>query len=212
MDTQSQVRIYQASSSEMFGKVRETPQNEFTPFHPRSPYGVAKTFAHYSCVNYREAYGMHISCGILFNHEGEFRGHEFVTRKITSGLAKIVTGKQEFLNLGSLTPKRDWGYAGDYVEAMWRMLQQDHPDDYVIATGETHTVEEFLEAAITAAGLSGPIDRFVKHDPNMIRPAEVELLIGDASKARTKLGWIPKTSFQELVALMVKNDLSLEKD
>lgn len=212
MDTQSQVRIYQASSSEMFGKVRETPQNEFTPFHPRSPYGVAKTFAHYSCVNYREAYGMHISCGILFNHEGEFRGHEFVTRKITSGLARIVTGKQEFLNLGSLTPKRDWGYAGDYVEAMWRMLQQDHPDDYVIATGETHTVEEFLEAAITAAGLSGPIDRFVKHDPNMIRPAEVELLIGDASKARTKLGWIPKTSFQELVALMVKNDLSLEKD
>ena len=212
MDTQSQVRIYQASSSEMFGKVRETPQNEFTPFHPRSPYGVAKTFAHYSCVNYREAYGMHISCGILFNHEGEFIGHEFVTRKITSGLARIVTGKQEFLNLGSLTPKRDWGYAGDYVEAMWRMLQQDHPDDYVIATGETHTVEEFLEAAITAAGLSGPIDRFVKHDPNMIRPAEVELLIGDASKARTKLGWIPKTSFQELVALMVKNDLSLEKD
>jgi GDPmannose 4,6-dehydratase len=212
MDTQSQVRIYQASSSEMFGKVRETPQNEFTPFHPRSPYGVAKTFAHYSCVNYREAYGMHISCGILFNHEGEFRGHEFVTRKITSGLARIVTGKQEFLNLGSLTPKRDWGYAGDYVEAMWLMLQQDHPDDYVIATGETHTVEEFLEAAITAAGLTGPKDRFVKHDPNMIRPAEVELLIGDASKAKTKLGWVPKTSFQELVALMVKNDLSLEKD
>jgi GDPmannose 4,6-dehydratase len=210
MDSQGQVRIYQASSSEMFGKVRETPQNEFTPFHPRSPYGVAKTFAHYSCVNYREAYGMHISCGILFNHEGEYRGHEFVTRKITSGLARIFHGKQESINLGSLSPKRDWGYAGDYVEAMWRMLQEKTPDDYVIATGETHTVEEFVKAAIQSSGLPGPFSKYVKHDPNMIRPAEVELLIGDASKAHDKLGWKPKTSFQELVDLMVKNDPLLE--
>jgi GDPmannose 4,6-dehydratase len=212
LDSNNKIRIYQASSSEMFGKVRETPQNEQTPFHPRSPYGVAKTFAHYSCVNYREAYGMHISCGILFNHEGEFRGHEFVTRKITSTLAKIANGSSVQLNLGSLTPKRDWGYAGDYVEAMWKMLQQETPDDYVIATGETHSVEDFLKLAFLQVGLKGSLEDYVSYDPRMLRPAEVDLLIGDATKAREKLGWEPKTSFSQLVSLMVKNDLDLESN
>ena len=212
LDSNNNIRIYQASSSEMFGKVRETPQNEQTPFHPRSPYGVAKTFAHYSCVNYREAYGMHISCGILFNHEGEYRGHEFVTRKITSTLAKIANGSSVQLNLGSLTPKRDWGYAGDYVEAMWRMLQQEKPDDYVIATGETHSVEDFLKLAFLQVGLKGSLEEYVSYDPRMLRPAEVDLLIGDASKAREKLGWEPKTSFSQLVSLMVENDLELESN
>jgi GDPmannose 4,6-dehydratase len=212
LDSNNNIRIYQASSSEMFGKVRETPQNEQTPFHPRSPYGVAKTFAHYSCVNYREAYGMHISCGILFNHEGEFRGHEFVTRKITSTLAKIANGSSVQLNLGSLTPKRDWGYAGDYVEAMWRMLQQEIPDDYVIATGETHSVEDFLKLAFLQVGLKGSLKDYLSHDPRMLRPAEVDLLIGDATKAKEKLGWEPKTSFSQLVSLMVENDLELESN
>jgi GDPmannose 4,6-dehydratase len=200
-------RFYQASSSEMFGKVRETPQTELTPYHPRSPYGVAKTFAHYTCVNYREAYGMHASCGILFNHEGEFRGPEFVTRKITTNVARIKLGLQTRFSLGDLTPKRDWGYAGDYVEAMWLMLQQERPDDYVIATGETHSVREFLQAAIKAADLPGGIEDYVDFDPNMIRPSEVEILVGDASKAKRVLGWEPKVSFQNLVSLMVEKDI-----
>ena len=204
-------RFYQASSSEMFGKVRETPQNELTPFHPRSPYGVAKTFAHYTCVNYREAYNIHISCGILFNHEGEYRGHEFVTRKITSNIARIKLGKQTKFSLGDLSPQRDWGYAGEYVEAMWLMLQQDQPDDYVIATGETHTVEEFLRSALDAAGLDAEIEKYIEFDQSIIRPAEVEVLIGDASKVKKKLGWSPKVNFQQLVEIMVAHDLSIEK-
>ena len=210
VDSNNQIRFYQASSSEMFGKVRETPQTELTPFHPRSPYGVAKTFAHYTCVNYREAYGMHASCGILFNHEGEFRGHEFVTRKITSNVARIKLGKQERFSLGDLSPRRDWGYAQDYVEAMWLMLQQEKPDDYVIATGETHKVSEFVEAALSAAGLNGEIEEYVDFDKEMIRPSEVDLLVGDGTKAKNVLGWVPKTSFKELVALMVENDLKAE--
>ena len=207
-DTQNQIRFYQASSSEMFGKVRETPQTETTPFHPRSPYGVAKTFAHYSCVNYREAYNMHVSCGILFNHEGEHRGHEFVTRKITSNIAKIKLGRQERFSLGELSPKRDWGYAGDYVEAMWLMLQQEVPDDYVIATGETHTVREFVEAAIAAAELPGTVEDYVDFDRQFTRPAEVDLLVGDASKAKIQLGWEPKVRFHDLVKKMVQADLN----
>jgi GDPmannose 4,6-dehydratase len=210
VDSNNQIRFYQASSSEMFGKVRQTPQNELTPFHPRSPYGVAKTFAHYTCVNYREAYGMHASCGILFNHEGEFRGHEFVTRKITSNVARIKLGKQARFSLGDLSPRRDWGYAQDYVEAMWLMLQQENPDDYVIATGETHKVSEFVEAALSAAGLNGEIEDYVDFDKEMIRPSEVDLLVGDGTKAREVLGWAPKTSFEQLVALMVENDLKIE--
>lgn len=204
------IRFYQASSSEMFGKVRETPQNELTPFYPRSPYGVAKTFAHYTCVNYRESYDMHISSGILFNHEGEFRGHEFVTRKITSNVARIRLGLQEKFSLGDLTPKRDWGYAGDFVEAMWLMLQQERPDDYVIATGQTRSVNDFVIAALSAAGLHKDVEKYVDHDSKMLRPAEVDLLIGDASKAREVLGWTPTTSFDQLVALMVENDLNIE--
>ena len=205
-----EIKFYQASSSEMFGKVRETPQTELTPFHPRSPYGVAKTFAHYTCVNYREAYGMHISSGILFNHEGEFRGHEFVTRKITSNIAKIALGKQKRFSLGDLSPRRDWGYAGEYVEAMWLMLQQDESDDYVIATGKTHKVSDFVEMSLRAAGLSGEISEYVDFDQEMIRPSEVDLLVGDPTKARTKLGWEAKVELQNLVDIMVKNDLSVE--
>jgi len=203
----SKVRFYQASSSEMFGKVRETPQTELTPFHPRSPYGVAKTFAHYTCVNYREAYGMHISSGILFNHEGEYRGHEFVTRKITSNIAKIKLGMQEKFSLGDLTPRRDWGYAGDYVEAMWQMTQQEKPDDFVIATGITHSVREFIEAAISSAKLPGRIEDYVEYDETMIRPSEVDLLIGDATKASKILNWTPKKTFEDLAEIMVANDL-----
>jgi GDPmannose 4,6-dehydratase len=204
------IRFYQASSSEMFGKVRETPQSELTPFHPRSPYGVAKTFAHYTCVNYREAYNMHISSGILFNHEGEFRGHEFVTRKITSNIAKIKLGLQEKFSLGDLTPRRDWGYAGDYVEAMWLMTQQEKPDDFVIATGVTHSVREFAQAAIDCAQLPGALEDYIDFDKAMIRPAEVDVLIGNASKAEVTLGWKPKTDFEELVSKMVFADLQLE--
>lgn len=203
-------RFYQASSSEMFGKVRENPQTELTPFHPRSPYGVAKAFAHHTCVNYREAYDMHISCGILFNHEGEYRGHEFVTRKITSNVAKIVVGKQKRFSLGNLSPQRDWGYAGDYVEAMWLMLQQEKPDDYVIATGKTHTVRSFAEEAILAAGLQGHIEDYIGFDEQMVRPSEVDLLVGDPSKAKEKLNWKPLTNFNELVSLMILNDLKIE--
>lgn len=204
-------RFYQASSSEMFGKVRETPQTELTPFHPRSPYGVAKAFAHYTCVNYREAYDMHVSCGILFNHEGEYRGHEFVTRKITSNVARIKLGLQDRFSLGDLSPKRDWGYAGDYVQAMWLMLQQETPEDYVIATGQTYSVRDFVEAALNAAGLHGPIENFVDFDQDMVRPSEVDLLVGDASKAKKNLGWEPSINFHELVHLMVAHDIKTTK-
>ena len=202
------VRFYQASSSEMFGKVRETPQTEMTPFHPRSPYGCAKVFGHYITMNYRESYGMHASSGILFNHEGPRRGLEFVTRKITNAVARIKLGLQDELVLGNLDAKRDWGYAGDYVEAMWLMLQQDQPDDYVIATGEAHTIGEFLDLAFSHVGIED-WKPYVRQDPRFMRPAEVDLLIGDASRAHTKLGWTPKVSFSELVAMMVDHDLNV---
>jgi GDPmannose 4,6-dehydratase len=175
-----------------------------------SPYGVAKTFAHYTCVNYREAYGMHISSGILFNHEGEYRGHEFVTRKITSNVARIKLGFQEKFSLGDLSPQRDWGYAGDYVEAMWRMTQEEKPDDFVIATGQTRSVRDFVVAALEAAGLEPDVDKYVSYDQTMKRPSEVDLLVGDASKAKRNLDWEPKTTFAELVGLMVENDLRVE--
>lgn len=203
-------RIYQASSSEMFGKVRETPQTELTPFHPRSPYGVAKSFAHHTCVQYREAYDMFISSGILFNHEGEHRGYEFVTRKITSNVARIKLGKQEKFSLGNISPRRDWGYAGDYVEAMWMMLQSKSPEDFVIATGTSYSVKDFVLEALKAAELPQDIDRFLEYDKTMERPSDVDTLIGDASKARQILGWKPKVNFEELVRLMVENDLKLE--
>ena len=207
---ESQIKLYQASSSEMFGRVRETPQSELTPFHPRSPYGVAKAFAHHLCVNYREAYSMHISCGILFNHEGPNRGYEFVTRKISSGVAKIALGQSTHLTLGNLDASRDWGYAGDYVEAMWLMQQTDLPDDFVIATGEVHSVREFVEQSLIAANLEPDLDRYVKQDPKFIRPAEGDLLQGDYSKAKEKLGWAPRVTFPQLVNMMVENDLILE--
>ena len=210
IDKTNVMKIYQASSSEMFGKVRQTPQNELTPFHPRSPYGVAKCFAHYMCVNYREAYGMHISCGILFNHEGEFRGKEFVTRKISSNVAKLKLGKIKRFSLGSLDPKRDWGYAGDYVEAMWMMTQANIPADYIVATGKTHSVRDFLSEALNVAGLRGEIEEYVDYDVNMKRPSEVDLLVGDYSKIKQELGWTPKVTFKQLVKLMVENDLNLE--
>ncbi len=203
------IRYYQASSSEMFGKVREVPQTELTPFHPRSPYGVAKVFGHDMTVNYREAYGIHASSGILFNHESERRGHEFVTRKITSSMARIKLGLQTGISLGNLESRRDWGYAGDYVEAMWLMLQQDEPDDYVIATGETHSIREFLDVSSRLAGFE-EWDSFVKHDNRFDRPSEVDLLIGDASKAKERLGWSPKVSFEDLVRRMYESDLELE--
>jgi len=203
------IRFYQASSSEMFGKVRETPQNELTAFHPRSPYGVAKVFGHHMTVNYREAYGIHASSGILFNHESEKRGLEFVTRKITSSLARIKLGLQDSITLGNLESARDWGFAGDYVEAMWLMLQQDEPDDYVIATGETHTIREFLDEAFACAGYDDWAPH-VTQDPRFERPAEVDLLMGDASKARAQLGWEPKVDFQGLVRRMYESDLAEE--
>jgi GDPmannose 4,6-dehydratase len=199
------IRFYQASSSEMFGKVRETPQTERTPFHPRSPYGVAKVYGHMIAVNYRESYGMYCACGILFNHEGPRRGKEFVTRKITDGVARIKHGLQTELRLGNLDAKRDWGYAGDYVRAMWLMLQQDAPDDYVIATGETHSVREFVEEAFGHVELDW--QRCVVEDPTLVRPAEVDLLVGDAGKARRQLGWEPRVKFRELARLMVEADL-----
>ena len=201
-------RIYQASSSEMFGKVQQTPQNEKTPFYPRSPYGVAKTFAHYTCVNYREAYGMHISSGILFNHEGENRGYEFVTRKISFNVAKIKLGLQKKFSLGSLDPKRDWGYAGDFVEAMWQMTQLDIPDTFVIATGKTYSVKDFLVEALKVAELDIEIEKYVELDKSMIRPAEVDLLVGDYSKANKTFGWEPKVEFKKLVQIMVENDIN----
>lgn len=205
------IRFYQASSSEMFGKVRETPQTEQTPFHPRSPYGVAKVFGHHITVNYREAYGLHASSGILFNHESPRRGLEFVTRKITNSLARIKLGLQDRISLGNLDSARDWGFAGDYVDAMRLMLQQDEPDDYVIATGTTHTIREFLDVAFRLAGYDD-WEPFVTHDTRFDRPAEVDLLMGDAAKARQKLGWAPKVSFEELVATMYEADLKTETD
>jgi GDPmannose 4,6-dehydratase len=203
----SSIRFYQASSSEMFGKVRETPQNEMTPFHPRSPYGVAKVYGHWITVNYRESYGLYAVSGILFNHESPRRGLEFVTRKITSTVAQIAKGKEKHLKLGNLESRRDWGYAGDYVRAMWMMLQPNTPDDYVIATGETHSVREFAEKAFARAGLDW--EKHVVVDPGLFRPAEVDVLIGDASKAKKNLGWRPEVSFDQLVERMVDADLAL---
>jgi GDPmannose 4,6-dehydratase len=191
----------------MFVKFLQVPQNDATPFYPRSPYGVAKVYAHQICVNYRESYGMYVSCGILFNHEGEYRGEEFVTRKITKSVVQIMQGKLDKIRLGTLGPKRDWGYAGDYVEAMWLMMQQQNPDDYVIATGKTHSVRDFLASAIKAAGLKGEPEDYVVIDDNFKRPAEVDLLVGDASKAKKVLGWEPKVNFEELVSRMVNHDL-----
>jgi len=200
-------RFYQASSSEMFGKVQEVPQRETTPFHPRSPYGVAKVYGHWITVNYRESYGMFACSGILFNHESPRRGIEFVTRKVTDGVARIKLGLQNELRLGNLDARRDWGFAGDYVKAMWLMLQQDEPDDYVVATGETHSVQELVEIAFRHVGLDWR-DHVVV-DEKYVRPAEVDLLIGDASKAREKLGWRQEVSFEELVRMMVDSDLAL---
>ncbi len=203
------IRFYQASSSEMFGEVRETPQSELTPFHPRSPYGCAKVFGHDIVVNYRESYGMHASSGILFNHEGPRRGIEFVTRKVTNAVARIKLGLQDEVVLGNLDSKRDWGFAGDYVKGMWLMLQQDQPDDYVLATGETHSIEELVQRAFAEVGIDNWAD-YVRQDPKFLRPAEVDLLIGDATKARTKLGWEPEVDFPTLVKMMVAHDLQLE--
>jgi len=200
------IRFYQASSSEMYGKVRETPQNEMTPFHPRSPYGVAKCYGHYITVNYRESYGMHCSSGILFNHESPRRGLEFVTRKVTDGVARIKLGLATELRLGNLDAQRDWGFAGDYVRAMHLMLQQDEPDDYVVATGETHSVARLVELAFARAGLDA--DDHVVLDPAFVRPAEVDLLVGDASKAQGRLGWVPEVDFAALVDMMVDADLA----
>ncbi len=204
------VRFYQASSSEMFGKVRETPQRETTPFHPRSPYGVAKTFGHYMTVNYRESYGAFACSGILFNHESPRRGYEFVTRKVTRAVARIALGLQENVALGNLDSRRDWGFAGDYVEAMWMMLQQPEPDDYVIATGQTHSIRELLDVAFRHVGLDDWSGHVVQ-DPRFFRPAEVDLLIGDASKAKEQLGWEPKVEFPTLIQMMVDADLEAEK-
>jgi GDPmannose 4,6-dehydratase len=201
----AEIRFYQASSSEMFGKVREVPQNELTPFHPRSPYGVAKVYGHHITVNYRESYDLFAVSGILFNHEGPRRGLEFVTRKITDGVARIKHGLTDELRLGNLDARRDWGFASDYVEAMWLMLQQDEPSDYVVATGEQHSVREFAELAFERVGLDP--ERHIVVDPRLLRPAEVDQLVGDASKARRELEWAPRTSFRDLVGLMVDADL-----
>ncbi len=205
------IKFYQASSSEMFGKVTETPQRETTRFHPRSPYGVAKVYGHYITVNYRESFGIFACSGILFNHESPRRGIEFVTRKISRGVARISLGKQKKIELGALQPKRDWGFAGDYVEAMWLMLQQSDPSDYVIATGENHSVEEFLDLAFKTVGIDDWSKYVVANKLTHMRPAEVDYLVGDASYARKVLGWKPKTSFKELVEMMVKADLEIEK-
>jgi GDPmannose 4,6-dehydratase len=208
-DTGEQVRYYQASSSEQFGKVMETPQKESTPFYPRSPYAVAKVMAHWATVNYRESYGLHASCGILFNHESPRRGETFVTRKITRAVGRIKTGLQKKVFLGNLDAKRDWGFAGDYVEAMWLMMQQERPDDYVIATGRTISVREFADMAFAHAGLD--TKDFVEFDPRYLRPAEVDLLLGDATKARNALSWAPKTSVEDLAKMMVDADLEKAK-
>lgn len=204
-----QARFYQASSSEMFGKVQEVPQTENTPFYPRSPYGVAKVYGHWITVNYRESFNMFAVSGILFNHESPRRGLEFVTRKIANAVARVKLGKQTHVELGNLEAKRDWGYAKDYVEAMWLMLQQDTPEDFVIATGETHSVQEFLELACKSAGIDD-WQTIYKHNPAFDRPAEVDLLIGDPAKAKQKLGWEPSISFEELVHKMVQAELEIE--
>ena len=206
------IKFYQASSSEMFGKVTEVPQRETTRFHPRSPYGVAKVYGHYITLNYRESYDIFACSGILFNHESPRRGIEFVTRKITNAAARISLGTQAKLELGNLEAKRDWGFAGDYVEAMWLMLQQEKPDDYVIATGENHSVKEFVQLAFEAVGIKDWEKYVVANSPAHLRPAEVEHLIGDYSKAEKTLGWKPKTSFKELVTMMIKADLEFEKN
>lgn len=203
------VRFYQASSSEMFGKVRETPQNEHTPFHPRSPYGVAKVFGHYMTMNYRESYGMYACSGILFNHEGPRRGLEFVTRKITNAVARIALGLQDEVVLGNLEARRDWGYAGDYVEAMWLMLQQARPEDYVIATGEMHSIRDLLDTAFAAVGI-GNWAPYVRQDQQFQRPAEVDLLVGDPQRAEEALGWKPTVTFDRLIQMMVEHDLAEE--
>ncbi len=200
-------RFYQASTSEMFGKVAETPQRETTPFHPRSPYGVAKVYGHWITVNYRESYGMHASSGILFNHESPRRGLEFVTRKVTFHVARIAHGLAHELRLGNLDAQRDWGFAGDYVRAMWLMLQQPAADDYVVATGETHSVRELCERAFAVVGLDW--ERYVRVDERFMRPAEVDLLVGDATRARRRLGWSPSVTFDELVSMMVEADMDL---
>jgi GDPmannose 4,6-dehydratase len=200
-----EIRFYQASSSEMYGKVLEVPQSEDTPFYPRSPYGVAKVYGHYITVNYRESYNLHASSGILFNHESPRRGLEFVTRKVTDGVARIKLGLASELRMGNLDAQRDWGFAGDYVKAMWLMLQQDTPDDYVVATGETHTVKELVQLAFDRVGLDW--EKYVVIDPRFIRPAEVDLLIGQPAKANKVLGWVPQTSFPTLVNMMVDADM-----
>jgi GDPmannose 4,6-dehydratase len=204
----AKVRFYQASSSEMFGKVQEVPQREKTLLWPRSPYGVAKVYGHYMTINYRESYGMHASSGILFNHESPRRGPEFVTRKVSMAVAAIALGLQDTLTMGNLDAKRDWGFAGDYVEGMWRMLQQPEADDYVLSTGETHSIRELLDAAFARVGIDD-WSGHVKQDPRFMRPAEVDMLVGDASKARERLGWKPTVAFHELVEMMVDNDLAL---
>lgn len=206
-DDIGRVKFYQASSSEMFGKVQQVPQSESTLLWPRSPYGVAKVFGHYMTINYRESYGMHASSGILFNHESPRRGPEFVTRKVTQAVARIKLGLQRDIVLGNLDAKRDWGFAGDYVEAMWRMLQQPEADDYVIATGETHSIRDLLNVAFECIGIED-WEPFVRQDPRFMRPAEVDLLIGDPSKAKAVLGWKPQVAFQELIQMMVENDLA----
>lgn len=203
--TQSKARFYQASSSEMFGMVRQVPQNEETPFYPRSPYGVAKVYGHHITINYRESFGIYAVSGILFNHESPRRGLEFVTRKVTNGAARIKLGLQDRLGIGNLDAKRDWGFAGNYVDAMWRMLQQDQPEDYVIATGKTHSVRDVCEIAFARLGLDWR--KYVHVDPALVRPAEVDLLIGDASKAKKKLGWEAKVQLKELIEMMVDSDL-----
>ena len=204
MDT----KFYQASTSELFGRMVENPATERTPFYPRSPYGVSKLYAHWITKNYRESYDMFNCCGILFNHESERRGHQFVTRKISDGVAQIVHGLSDHITLGNLDAKRDWGYAPDYVESMWLMLQQDKPDDFVIATGETHTIREFLDSAFDVVGVTN-WEKYIKQDPRFMRPAEVDVLRGDASKAKYELGWKPKTDFQKLVKNMVESDVAL---
>ncbi|MFA5801052.1 MAG: GDP-mannose 4,6-dehydratase [Thermoleophilia bacterium] len=203
-------RFYQASSSEMFGKVKETPQNEDTPFHPRSPYGVAKVYGHFITVNYRESYNLYACSGILFNHESPRRGREFVTRKVTDAAARIKLGLVDELPMGNLDAKRDWGYALDYVEMMWMMLQQDRPDDYVVSTGETHSVKELVEIAFEHVGLDW--EKYVTMDERFMRPAEVDFLIGDSSKAKKQLGWEPRVTFKELIKMMVESDLHLVKE
>ncbi|HEX4704494.1 MAG TPA: GDP-mannose 4,6-dehydratase [Pseudonocardiaceae bacterium] len=203
------IRFYQASSSEMFGKVRESPQRETTPFYPRSPYGCAKVFGHDITVNYRDSYGLYACSGILFNHESPRRGIEFVTRKVTNAVARIKLGLQDKLVLGDLEPRRDWGFAGDFVRAMWLMLQQEQPSDYVVATGRTHSVREFVTAAFEHVGIDD-WERFVTQDPRFFRPAEVDVLVGDASRARAELGWKPDVDFEALVAMMVDHDLAIE--